>query len=177
MCGRQGAHRMRRRRSSLCSVSSRMPSAMRSALVTAAGNRCIKRERSYPPMHSHKARPKARTEYMKRQRALSGASSLQCRSVQEILVVFCENDLSALMLTLGVADFSPPHQSSAVSAPSLPPQNATNYTTLPANKKPPPKITGEGVYKIVYGLTLHLCSQLLSPVFSNSLSVYMTTAR
>jgi hypothetical protein len=43
---------------------------------------------------------------MKRQRALSGASSLQCRSVQEILVVFCENDLSALMLTLGVADFS-----------------------------------------------------------------------
>ena len=48
LCGRQGAHRMRHRRSSLCSVSSRMTSAMRSALVTAAGLfRCIKRERSY----------------------------------------------------------------------------------------------------------------------------------
>ena len=36
--------------------------------------------------------------------------------------------------------FLPPHQSPAVSAPSLPPQNAMNYTTLPAHKKPPPKI-------------------------------------
>ena len=33
--------------------------------------------------------------------------------------------------------FLPPHQSSAVSAPSLPPQNATDYTTTPRQNKIP----------------------------------------
>ena len=42
--------------------------------------RCMKRGRINPPMHSTKARPKARNEYMKRKYAHVGASPLTCRS-------------------------------------------------------------------------------------------------
>ena len=42
---------------------------------------CIKRERTVSFMHSREARPKARTECMKKQCAQWGASSLTCRSV------------------------------------------------------------------------------------------------
>ena len=65
--------------------------------------------------------------HRERECAHTGASPLTCRSDFEIVLVFRADDLSALMLTLGTADFSPSHQSSAVSAPSLPPQNAINY--------------------------------------------------
>ena len=52
---------------------------------------------------------------MKRRRALLGAPSLTCRSDSKV-EVFRGNDLSALMLTLGLADFSPPRQSFTDSA-------------------------------------------------------------
>ena len=129
---------MRRRLSSLCSVSSRMPSAMRSALVTAAGNRCIKRERNF----SHALSRSPATGicgYMKRQCALSGAPSLTYRPHLKCCSISRER-LVSVDANSRRDGFLPPHQSSAVSAPGLPPQNATNYTTLPANKKPPPKI-------------------------------------
>ena len=50
------------------------------------------------PMHSLGALVQAYREYMKRQCAQTGASSLTCRSVFEIVVVFLVNDLLALML-------------------------------------------------------------------------------
>ena len=59
---------------------------------------CIKRERTVFSMHSYEARPKALHEYMKRQCAQLGASSLACRSCMKCLVVFRRNDLLALML-------------------------------------------------------------------------------
>ena len=101
--------------------------------------RCIKRERYFPSMHFTVALPQARFECTSRKCALLGAPSLTCRSnlnsgsisVKRLVSVDANSRRSG---------FLPPHQSSAVSAPSLPPQNATNYTTLPANKKPPPKI-------------------------------------
>jgi hypothetical protein len=141
LCGRQGAHRMRHRRSSLCSVSSRMTSAMRSALVTAAGLfRCIKRERSYlfsalirgpttgpNRIHEETMRPFGRTiTYMPLDFEVRGGIS------DERLVSVDANSRRS--------GFLPAAPKFCGFGPSLPPQNATNYTTLPANKKPPPKI-------------------------------------
>ena len=75
-----------------------------------------KKRAQFSPMHSLEAPPRAHLEYMKRQCALSGASSTYMPFKIEIVVAFRENDLSALMLTLGLADFSPPHQSFATAA-------------------------------------------------------------
>ena len=49
-------------------------------------------------MHSSEALPQAQTEYTERKCAQTGASSLACRSVLEIVVVLRKNDLLALML-------------------------------------------------------------------------------
>lgn len=49
-------------------------------------------------MHSYEALPQANQEYMKRQCAQRGASSLACRSLLEIVVVFLTNDVLALTL-------------------------------------------------------------------------------
>ena len=57
-----------------------------------------KKRAHVPFMHSLEARPKALHEYMKRQCAQLGASSLACRSCMKCLVVFRRNDLLALML-------------------------------------------------------------------------------
>lgn len=49
-------------------------------------------------MHSWEALPQAYSDYMKRQCAQRGASSLACRSEFEIVVVFPKNDVLALTL-------------------------------------------------------------------------------
>ena len=76
--------------------------------------------------HSPEALPQAQHEYMKRKCAHKDAPSLTCRSCFEIVVVFLENDLLALMLNSIFSahlDFSPPAPKSCSH-----PQNAVNYT-------------------------------------------------
>ena len=79
---------------------------------------------------------------MKRQCAHLGAPSLTCRSILKYVVVFRMNDLSALMLTLGVADFSPPHQSSAVSAQAYLRKTPRIIPYFPPTKNPRRKSAG-----------------------------------
>ena len=64
------------------------------------------------------------------------------RSILKCLVVFRVNDFSALMLTLGVADFSPPHQSSAVSAQAYLHKTPRIIPHFPPTKNPRRKSAG-----------------------------------
>ena len=67
---------------------------------------CIKRERSFPFSALIRSPATGIVKYMKRKCAHTGAPPLTCRLTFEIVAVFRMNDLSALMLTLGAADFS-----------------------------------------------------------------------
>ena len=80
-------------------------------------------------------------EYMKRKCALLGASPLTCRSgittnMSSILV----ERLVSVDANSRRSGFLPAAPKFCGFGPSLPPQNAMNYTTLPAHEKPPPKI-------------------------------------
>ena len=79
--------------------------------------RCIKK-RAHLSFPCTPAKPVQRPVRIhgERECARMGASPLTCRSYCENLDVFRWNDLLALMPTLGLADFSPPHQSFTDSA-------------------------------------------------------------
>ncbi len=81
---------------------------------------------------------------MKRQCARTDAPSLTCRSDFRKVAVFRVNDLSALMLTLGTADFSPPHHSFTVSAFAYLRKTPHIIPYFPPTKNPRQKFTGEG---------------------------------
>ena len=78
---------------------------------------------------------------MKRKCAHTGTPPLTCRSEIEIVAVLRVNDLSALMLTLGAADFSRRTKVSRKrrrgDTPPYHSQNGTDYTTTSLQKEPP----------------------------------------
>ena len=77
---------------------------------------CIKRERTSFSCTQEKPYHRLIRIHDEKMRPYGHISTHISSVKSETVVVFLLNDLSALMLTLGTADFSPPHQSPAVSA-------------------------------------------------------------